>query len=89
MGQSITGIMYLVDNHFNKKNSILKITIILTGTLSSYLLLTEQIIYFMISLTPIILIFALSKVRFKNQSNHSKFQAEIRKLEEKFEHCCD
>lgn len=99
MGQSITGVMYLFENRAKKqgKNNIrwMKVFIILLGTALAYLLLTKGLSSGFITILIVSLIFTfilyalLNKKKVVVSKKYSKFQNKIKKLEDKFEHCCD
>ncbi len=101
IGESIASIMYIFENKAKKqgKNNLLwlKVVIILAGTLLAYLLLTQGLSLSFIVLLIISIIFAIfiygslkkgGSKRIVNKK-YSKFGKEIKKLEERFEHCCD
>lgn len=101
MGESVTGIMYLFETKAKeyKKNKLLwlKVFIIIIGTGMVYLLLTQgfSLAFIFLSVVAVVLaIFILIKLRSKKSKKvvnkkYSRFSKEIKKLEEKFEHCCD
>lgn len=100
MGESITGIMYLFENSARKKgkNSMLwlKVVIIILGTLLVYLFITQGFSSATISTLAVsILLVVIIAVKFRSKKNenlpkkYGRFQKEIKKLEEKFENCCD
>lgn len=101
MGESIVGIMYLFENKAKKrgkKNLLwLKVIIIIIGTLLVYLLLVQGfssgfIIVLIISIilaTIINSILKSKKTKDVIPKRYGKFEKEIKKLEEKLEHCCD
>jgi hypothetical protein len=104
MGESIVGIMYLFEKKIKeaKKENLLwlKVFIILIGTSLVYLLLSEFYglgFWILLLISFVFLIYILismkSSVRKKNkwvvEHKYGKFSKEIKKLEEKFEHCCD
>ena len=101
MGESITGIMYLFENTAKKKgkNNLLwlKVIIILLGTLTVYLFLTqgitlESISAIVISIAfAVVVYFSLKRKKGKKMPNkkYGKFRKDIKELEERFEHCCD
>jgi len=101
MGQSVTGIMYLFENtakNKGKKNLLwFKVFIILLGTLFVYYVVSLRFdIAFFIVLGLVILfaVFLISLIKGKKSQaivdkNYGKFKNEIKKLEDKFEHCCD
>ena len=103
MGESVTGVMYLFENTAKKEGKHkmlwLKVFIILLGTALVYLFLTQGfslgfILAFIISIIFAVIIYSILKSTKSNKNNepihkkYGKFEKEIKKLEEKFEHCC-
>ena len=101
MGESIMGVMYLFENKAKaeEKNKMLwlKVVIILIGTSLVYLLLTQGLSFAFVVLLMVSIILAIFIYRNLKKSGskgivnkkYSKFGQEIKKLEEKLEHCCD
>ncbi|RME54933.1 DUF1049 domain-containing protein [Candidatus Woesearchaeota archaeon] len=93
MGQSVTGWMYVFEKkakELGKPNSLwLKIFIILLGTAFVYYLINFSLTMLIVSavLLFFMLIFILTILGSKKQHRH--YNEKIKKLEEKFEHCCD
>ena len=100
IGESIMGLMYMFENaakRYEKKGLLwLKVFIILLGTYLAYLLLNDDIGYLFISLLVFSLLLSVLVIdRLKDKKTtidvkkDSKMTQNIRKLEEKLEHCCD
>jgi len=103
MGGSVVGIIYTFEKKIKeaRKEKLLwlKIIIMILGTSFVYLLLSEiyTLVFWMILMISIfLLIYILASLNEKNngsekygKENYSKYSEEIKKIEEKLEHCCD
>ncbi len=92
MGQSITGIMYAMENYFKSHKLsdfwIVRIYIIVAGTLVIYNLLTGPIEFLLLSLSAVFVagVFVFLKVITSNQKQ--KNDNEKSKLKNRLDNCC-
>ncbi len=98
MGQSVAGLMYTFEAKVRDANKHgllwLKIVIVLVGTLFVYVLLSEGFNkrFFVVLIFAFIISVIVSQhinMTKKAEPVRRGFSEEIKKLEEKFEHCCD